>query len=124
MGKSKGAVVVTNYDEAIATNIKTCCNNFRSGGFDPWRSSDFNPCRSSGVDRSSSGVELRSGDDRSIGRQSEEGRRVKKIMKEIEGSVVSEFCDTEDCTKPNKQEAIIFDQELETNRNNLISDRS
>ena len=44
-------------------------------------------------------------------------------MKGIEGSGVSEFCDTEDCTKSNKQEALIFDQELETNRNNLISDR-
>ena len=45
-------------------------------------------------------------------------------MKEIEGSAVSEFCDIEDCTKPNKQEALILDQELETNKNNLISDRS
>ena len=45
-------------------------------------------------------------------------------MKGIEGSGVSEFCDIEDYTKPNKQEALISDQELETNRNNLISDRS
>ena len=45
-------------------------------------------------------------------------------MKGIEGSWVSEFCDTEDCTKLNKQEALISDEELETNRNNLISDRS
>ena len=45
-------------------------------------------------------------------------------MKEIEDSWVSEFCDTKDCTKPNKQEALITDQELETNRNSLISDRS
>ena len=80
--------------------------------------------RSSGVDRSSSGVELRSGGNRSVGRQSEEGRLVERIMKWIEGSWVSEFCDTEDCTKPNKQKALISDQELETNRNNLISDRS
>ena len=41
-------------------------------------------------------------------------------MKEIEDSGVSEFCDIEDCTKPNKQEALISDQELKTNRNNLI----
>ena len=45
-------------------------------------------------------------------------------MKRIEGSWVSEFCDTKDCTKLNKQEALISDQELETNRNNLISDRN
>ena len=45
-------------------------------------------------------------------------------MKGIEGSGVSEFCDTGDCTKSNKQEALILDQELETNRNNLILDRS
>ena len=37
-------------------------------------------------------------------------------MKGIEGSWVSEFCDTKDCIKPNKQEALISDQELETNR--------
>ena len=42
-------------------------------------------------------------------------------MKGIEGSGVSEFCDTEDCTKPNKQEALTSDQELETKINNLIS---
>ena len=40
-------------------------------------------------------------------------------MKGIGGSWISEFC-----TKPKKQEALISDQELETNRNNLISDRS
>ena len=45
-------------------------------------------------------------------------------MKGIEGSGVSEFCDIENCIKPNKQEALISDQELETNINNLISDRS
>ena len=45
-------------------------------------------------------------------------------MKEIEGSWVSEFYDTEACNKLNKQEALIPDQELETNINNLISDRS
>ena len=45
-------------------------------------------------------------------------------MKWIEGSWVSEFCDTEDCTKLNKQEALISDQELEINRNNLILDQS
>ena len=45
-------------------------------------------------------------------------------MKGIEGNWVSEFCDTKDCTKPNKQETLILDQELETDRNNLISDRS
>ena len=50
--------------------------------------------------------------------------RVERIMKGIEGSEVSEFCDSEDCTKPNKQETLISDQELETNKNNLISDRS
>ena len=77
-----------------------------------------------GRHRSSSGVELRSDDYRSVGRQSEEGRRVERIMKGIEGSRVSEFCDTKDCTKPNKQEALISDQELETNKNNLISDRN
>ena len=38
-------------------------------------------------------------------------------------SGIHEFCDTEDSTKPNKQEALISDQELETNRNNLILDR-
>ena len=81
MGKSKGAVAITNYNEVIAAKIKTCRNNFRSGDFDPWRSSDFDPCRSNGVDRSSSGVELRSEDNRSVGRQSEEGRRVERIMK-------------------------------------------
>ena len=43
-------------------------------------------------------------------------------MKGIEGSEVSKFCDTEDCTKSNKQEALILDQELETNINNLILD--
>ena len=95
-------MAITNYDEVIATKIKTCHNNFRSGGFDPWRSSDFDPCRSNGVDQSSSGVELRSGSDRSIGLQFEEGRRVERIMKGIEGSLVSELCDIGDCTKPNK----------------------
>ena len=45
-------------------------------------------------------------------------------MKRIKGSWVNEFCDTKDCTKLSKQEALISDQELETNRNNLISDRS
>ena len=113
-----------NYDEVITAKIKTCRSNFRSGGFDPWRSNDFYPYRSSGVDRSSSSVELWSGGDRSVGRQSEEGRRVERIMNEIEVSWVSEFCDTEDCTKLNKQETLISDQELETNINNLISDRS
>ena len=117
-------MAITNYNEIIAAKIKTCRNNFRSGGFDPWRSSYFESCRSSGVDRSSSGVELRSGGDRSVGRQSKEGRRVERIMKGIENSGVGKFCDTDDCTKPNKQEALILDQELETNRNNLISDRS
>ena len=92
---------ITNYVEVIAKKIKTCRDNFKSGGFDPWRSSDFDPCRSSDVDRSSSGVELRSGGDRSVGRQFEEGRRVERIMKGIEGSGVSEFCDSDDCTKPN-----------------------
>ena len=85
-----------NYDEVITTIIKTCRSNFRSGGFDPWRSINFDPCRSSDVDRSSSGVELRSGGDKSVRWQSEEGCRVERIMKEI---------DTEDCTKPNKQKA-------------------
>ena len=113
-----------NYDEVITTKIKTCRSNFRSGGFDPWRSNDFDPYRSSRVDQSSSGVELWSGGDRSIGRQSKKGRRVKRIMNGIEVSWVSEFCDTEDCAKLNKQEALISDQELETNINNLISDRS
>ena len=116
MGKSKGAVVITNYDEVIAAKIKTCRSNFRSDGLDTWRSSNFDPCRSRGVDQSSNGVELQSGGDKSIGRQSEEGRWVERIMKVIEGSWVSEFCDTEDCTKSNKQEALISDQELETNR--------
>ena len=94
-----------NYDEVIAAKIKTCLSNFKSDSFDPWRSNDFNPC--SDVDRSSSGVELRSGGYRSVGRQSKEGRRVERIMKGIEGSRVSEFCDTKDCTKPNKKEALI-----------------
>ena len=111
-----------NYGEVITANIKTCRSNFRSGGFGPWRISDFDPCRSNDVDQNSSGVELRSGGDRSVERQSEEGRRVERILKEIEDSWVSEFCDTEDCTKLNKQEALISNQELETNRNNLISD--
>ena len=124
MGKSKGAAAITNYNKVITAKIKTCRSNFRSGGFDPWRSSDIDPCRSNDVDRSSSGVELRSGGDRSVRRQFEEGRRVERIMKEIEGSEVSEFCDIEDCTKLNKQEALILDQKFETNKNNLISDRS
>ena len=68
-----------NYGEVIAAKIKTCRSNFRSGGFDPWRSSSVN--------RSSSGVELRSGGDRSIGRQSEEGRWVKRIRRGIEAVV-------------------------------------
>ena len=118
-------MAITNYDEVIAAKIKTCRSNFRSGDFDPWRSSDFDSCRSSGVDRSRSGVELRSGSNRSVGLQSEEGCRVERIMKGIEGSGVSEFCDTEDCTKQtNKQKALISNQELETNRNNLTSNRS
>ena len=113
-----------NYGEVIVTKIKTCRSHFRSGNFDPRRSSDFDPCRSGGVNRSSSGVELRSDDDRSVRQQSEEGHWVERIMKEIEDSGVSEFCNTEDCTKSNKQEALISDKEIETNRNNLISDRS
>ena len=117
-------MAITNYGEVITAKIKTYRSNFRSGGFDPWRSSDFYPCRSSGVNRSSSGVELQRGGDRSVGRQSEEGRQVERIMKGNEGSWVSEFCDTEDYIKLNKQEALISYQELETNRNNLISDRS
>ena len=43
-------------------------------------------------------------------------------MKGIGGSGVHEFCDTKDCTKTNKEEVLIFDQELETNINNLMSD--
>ena len=117
-------MAITNYGEVITAKIKTYYSNFRSSGSDPWRSSDFDPCKSSGVNRSNSGVELRSGGDRSVGRRSEEGCRVERIMKGIEGSWVSEFCDIGDCTKLNKQEALISDQELETNRNNLISDRS
>ena len=58
-----------NYDEVIVVKIKTCCNNFMSCGFDPWRSNDFDPCRSNDVNRSSDGVELRSGSDRSVRRQ-------------------------------------------------------
>ena len=104
MERSKGAVVITNYGEVIIVKIKTCRSNFKSGGFNPWRSSDFNPCRSNDVDRSSSGVELLCGGDRSVGQQSEKGCRVERIMKEIKDSWVSEFCDTEDCTKLNKQE--------------------
>ena len=96
LGRSKGAVVITNYGEVIIVKIKTCRSNFKSGG--------FNPCRSNDIDRSSSGVELLSGGDRSVGQQSEEGRRVERIMKEIKGSWVSEFCDIEDCIKLNKQE--------------------
>ena len=100
MGKSKGAAAITNYGEVIGAKIKTCHNNVRSGGFDPWRNSDFDPwrsndfdpCRSSGVNRSSSGVELRSGGDRLVGQQSEEGHRVEGIMKGIKG----DFCDIED----------------------------
>ena len=97
-------MVITNYGKVIIVKIKTCRSNFKSGGFDPWRSNDFDPCRSNGVDRSSSGVKLLSGGDRLVEQQSEEGRRVERIMKEIKGSWVSEFCDTEDCTKLNKQE--------------------
>ena len=89
-------MAITNYGEVITAKIKTCCSNFRSGGFDPWRSIDFDPCRSSGVDRNSNGVELRNGGDRSVGKQSEEGCRVERIMKGIVGSWVSEFCDTDD----------------------------
>ena len=117
-------MAITNYDEVITAKIKTCRSNFRSGGFNPWKSNNFDPYRSSSVGRSSSGVELWSGDDRSVGRRSEEGCQVERIMNGIEVSWVSEFCDTEDCPKLNKQEALISDQELETNRNNLISDRS
>ena len=61
-------MAITNYGEVIAAKIKTCRSNFKSDGFDPWRSSDFDPCRSSDVDRSSSGVEFQSGGDRSVGR--------------------------------------------------------
>ena len=67
------------FNKVIIAKIKICCSNFRSGGFDPWRSSDFDPYRSSGI-------KLRSGGDRSVGRQSEEGRREERIMKGIEGS--------------------------------------
>ena len=102
-------MAITNYGEVIVAKIKTCRSNFKSGGFNPWSSSYFDPCRSSGVDRSSSGVELQSGGDRSVGRQSKEGCRVERIMKGIKGSWVSEFCDTEDCTKSNKHEALISD---------------
>ena len=91
MGNSKGVAATTNYDVVIAAKIKTCRSNFRSDDFDPWRSIDFDPCRISGADRSSSGVELWSGGNRSVGRQSEEGRWVERIMKGIEGSGVSEF---------------------------------
>ena len=80
LGKSKGAVAITNYGEVIAAKIKTCHSNFRSGSFDPWRSSDFDPCRNSGV-------KLWSNADRLIGRQSEEGRRVERIRKGIEATV-------------------------------------
>ena len=124
MGKLKGAVAITNYGEVITAKIKTCRSNFRSGCFDPWKSNDFDPYRSSGVDRSSSGVKLRSGGDRSVGQQFEEGRWVERIMNGIEVSWVSEFCDIDDCTKLNKQEALISDKKLEKDRNNLISDRS
>ena len=94
MGKSKEAVAITNYDKVINAKIKTYYSNFRSDGFDPWRSSDFDPWRSndfdpyrsSGIDRSNNGVELRSGGDKSVERQSEEGYRVEIIMKGIEGS--------------------------------------
>ena len=102
-------MAITNYGKVIAAKIKTCRSNFKNGSFDPWTSSDFDPYKSNGVDQSSSGVELRSRGDRSIERQSKEGRRVERIMKGIEGSWVIEFCDTEDCTKPNKQEALISD---------------
>ena len=64
IGEIKGAVAITNYGEVIIAKIKTCRSNFRSGSFDPWRSSNFYPCRSNGVNRSSSGVELRSEGDR------------------------------------------------------------
>ena len=125
-------MAITNNGEIIAAKIKTCRSNFRRGGFDPWRSSnfdpwrssDFDPSRRSGVNRSSSGVKLWSGGDRSVRRKFEEGHQVERIMKGIKGSWVSEFYDTEDCTKPNKQEALISNQELETNRNNLISYQS
>ena len=96
-------MVITNYGEVIIVKIKTCRSNFKSGGFNPWRSSDFDSCISNDVDRSSSGVEHLSGGDRSVGQQSEEGRRVERIMKKIKGSWVSEFCDTKDYTKSNKQ---------------------
>ena len=59
---------ITNYDKVIVAKIKTCRNNFRSGGFDPLRSSDFDPYRSSSsIKVRSSGIELRRGDDRSVG---------------------------------------------------------
>ena len=35
LGRSKGAVVITNYGEVIIVKIKTCRSNFKSGGFDP-----------------------------------------------------------------------------------------
>ena len=79
LGKSKGVAAIMNYGEIIAVKIKACRNNFRRGGFDPWRSSD--------VDRSSIGVKLRSDDNRSIRRQSEEGCRVERIRKGIEAVV-------------------------------------
>ena len=91
LGKSKGVAATTNYNKVIAAKIKNFRSNFKSGDFDPWRSSDFDPCRSNEVDQSSSGVMLRSSDDRLVGRQSEEGRRVEKIMKGIEGSGLVNF---------------------------------
>ena len=48
IGEIKRAATITNYGEVIAAKIKTCRSNFRSGSFDPWRTSDFDPCRSSG----------------------------------------------------------------------------
>ena len=74
-------MAITNYGEVITAKIRTCRSNFRSGGINPWRSSDFDPCRSNGIDRSCGGVELRSEGDRSVGWQSEEGRQVERIMK-------------------------------------------
>ena len=123
IGESKGAAAITNYDEVIVAKIKTCRSNFRSGSFNPWRSSDFDLCRSSDVDRSSGGAELKAMATNRLDDSLRRGR-VERIMKGVEGSGDSEFCDSDDCTKPNKQEAMISDQELETNRNNLISDRS
>ena len=104
--------MITNYGEVIAAKIKTYRNNFKRAGFNPWRSSDFDPCRNISV-------KLQSGGNRSIGRQSEEGRRVERIRKGIEAALGLVNFVTQR-TVPNRTNKKLLSRIKKTNRNNLI----